>query len=62
MSRLSGAGVEALCVVCGTSGQGFKLSPAMGAEIVELVLTGRSELLAPFVIDRVYDVNRERSR
>jgi glycine/D-amino acid oxidase-like deaminating enzyme len=55
-------GFEGLLVVCGTSGHGFKLAPAMGEEVARLVTTGRSELLVPFRIDRDYDAGRERSR
>lgn len=55
-------GVEGLFVVCGTSGHGFKLAPAMGEEIANLVTGRPSSILEPFRIDRVYDVDRERSR
>jgi glycine/D-amino acid oxidase-like deaminating enzyme len=54
--------VEGLLVVCGTSGHGFKLAPAIGAEVVKLVTGSRSELLEPFAIHRTYDAARERSR
>lgn len=55
-------GVDGLMVVCGTSGHGFKLAPAMGEEIARLATDGSAPLLAPFRLDRVYDVDRERSR
>ena len=45
-------GVEGAYVICGSSGHGFKLGPAVGEEMARLVTSGRSELLAPFSLDR----------
>jgi glycine/D-amino acid oxidase-like deaminating enzyme len=55
-------GHDGLFVVCGTSGHGFKLAPAIGAEVARVVTGGTSDLLRPFGIERTYDIARERSR
>jgi glycine/D-amino acid oxidase-like deaminating enzyme len=45
-------GVRGLFVMAGTSGHGFKLAPALGRLVSELVRGHRSPLLAPFRFDR----------
>jgi sarcosine oxidase, subunit beta len=45
-------GIDGAYVICGSSGHGFKLGPAVGEEVARLVTSGRSELLAPFTLDR----------
>lgn len=45
-------GVDGAFVICGSSGHGFKLGPAVGEEVARWVTTGRSELLAPFGLAR----------
>lgn len=45
-------GIEGAFVVCGSSGHGFKLGPAVGEEVARLATTGSSELLKPFRLDR----------
>jgi sarcosine oxidase, subunit beta len=45
-------GIDGAFVVCGSSGHGFKLGPAVGEEVARLVTTGRSDLLTPFQLDR----------
>lgn len=45
-------GTEGLFVVAGSSGHGFKLGPAVGEEVARLVISGRSDLLAPFSLSR----------
>lgn len=45
-------GVEGLYAVCGSSGHGFKLGAGVGEEVARLVTEGRSDLLAPFRLDR----------
>ena len=45
-------GIEGLIAVCGSSGHGFKLGAGVGEEMARLVVEGRSELLAPFRVDR----------
>jgi glycine/D-amino acid oxidase-like deaminating enzyme len=44
--------LEGAFVICGSSGHGFKLGPAVGEEVARLVTTGRSDLLEPFGIGR----------
>jgi sarcosine oxidase subunit beta len=44
--------IEGLYVVCGSSGHGFKMGPAVGEEVARLVATGNSRLLAPFSVER----------
>ncbi|HEY7687576.1 MAG TPA: FAD-dependent oxidoreductase, partial [Dongiaceae bacterium] len=44
--------VDGAYVICGSSGHGFKLGPAVGEEVARLVTTGRSDLLAPFKLSR----------
>jgi sarcosine oxidase subunit beta len=46
------AGLEGGFVICGSSGHGFRLGPAIGEEVARLVTSGRSELLAPFAPGR----------
>lgn len=45
-------GVEGLVVVCGSSGHGFKIGPAIGEEAARLSISGTSELLVPFSLGR----------
>ncbi len=45
-------GIDGITFVAGSSGHGFKLGPAVGEEAARLATTGRSELLAPFSLDR----------
>ncbi|WP_119391202.1 NAD(P)/FAD-dependent oxidoreductase [Taklimakanibacter lacteus] len=45
-------GIDGLFVICGSSGHGFKLGAGVGEEVARLVTEGRSELLAPFRVDR----------
>jgi sarcosine oxidase subunit beta len=45
-------GIDGAFVICGSSGHGFKLGPAVGEEVTRLVTTGRSDLLTPFQLDR----------
>jgi sarcosine oxidase, subunit beta len=44
--------VDGLYVVCGSSGHGFKIGPAVGEEVARLVATGASRLLVPFSVER----------
>ncbi|MGE0117565.1 MAG: NAD(P)/FAD-dependent oxidoreductase [Dongiaceae bacterium] len=45
-------GIEGAFVICGSSGHGFKLGPAVGEEVARWVTAGRSDLLAPFALGR----------
>jgi sarcosine oxidase subunit beta len=45
-------GIDGAYVICGSSGHGFKLGPAVGEAVARWVTTGRSELLAPFTLGR----------
>jgi sarcosine oxidase, subunit beta len=45
-------GIEGAYVICGSSGHGFKLGPAVGEEVARLITSGKSELLAPFSLGR----------
>lgn len=45
-------GIDGAFVICGSSGHGFKLGPAVGEEVARWVTTGRSALLAPFGLGR----------
>lgn len=54
-------GVRGLVVMCGTSGHGFKLAPALGRLVAELSLGGRSALLARFRFDRSFGPTGELS-
>jgi sarcosine oxidase subunit beta len=45
-------GVSGAFVVCGSSGHGFKLGPAVGEAVAELVTHGSCELLKPFELRR----------
>jgi sarcosine oxidase subunit beta len=47
-------GVRGLFVAAGTSGHGFKLAPALGALLADLVRGRRSRLLRPLRLDRDY--------
>jgi sarcosine oxidase subunit beta len=55
-------GTDGVLVVCGTSGHGFKLAPAMGEQIARMVAGEPTPLLEPFRLARTYDASRERSR
>jgi sarcosine oxidase subunit beta len=46
-------GIEGLVVICGSSGHGFKMGAGVGEEVARLIADGRSELLAPFRVDRL---------
>lgn len=48
-------GIQGLFVAAGFSGTGFKTSPAVGAAMAELILTGRSRIvdIAPFSYERL---------
>lgn len=45
-------GVGNAFVICGSSGHGFKLGPAVGEAVAELVTRGASALLRPFNLQR----------
>jgi sarcosine oxidase, subunit beta len=45
-------GIDNLYVIAGSSGHGFKLGPAVGEAVAQLIETGQSPLLAPFSPDR----------
>jgi glycine/D-amino acid oxidase-like deaminating enzyme len=45
-------GIDNLYVIAGSSGHGFKLGPAVGEAVAQLIETGESPLLAPFPPDR----------
>lgn len=47
-------GIEGLFVAAGTSGHGFKLAPALGGLMAELVAGRRDPLLRPFRLDRSF--------
>ena len=49
-------GVDGLFVAAGFSGTGFKTSPAVGAAMAELILTGRSSTadISPFDFERIF--------
>jgi sarcosine oxidase subunit beta len=49
------AGPDGFYLACGFSGTGFKIAPAVGASLAELICLGRNEStvdLAPFALDR----------
>jgi sarcosine oxidase subunit beta len=48
-------GVSGLYVAAGFSGTGFKTSPAVGAALAELILTGQSRIvdISPFSFERI---------
>jgi sarcosine oxidase subunit beta len=49
------AGPDGFYLACGFSGTGFKIAPAVGESLAELICTGRNETtvdLAPFALDR----------
>jgi sarcosine oxidase subunit beta len=49
------AGPEGFYLACGFSGTGFKIAPAVGESLAELICSGRNEStvdLAPFALDR----------
>ncbi|MBT5780132.1 MAG: FAD-binding oxidoreductase [Rhodospirillaceae bacterium] len=46
---------EGLFVVCGSSGHGFKLGPAVGEAVANFVTSGKPGLLAPFSLQRFAD-------
>ncbi len=48
-------GAEGLFVVCGSSGHGFKLGPAVGEAVANFVTSGKPGLLAPFSLSRFAD-------
>jgi glycine/D-amino acid oxidase-like deaminating enzyme len=50
-------GVSGLYVAAGFSGTGFKTSPAVGAAMAELILTGQSKIvdLSPFNFERILE-------
>jgi sarcosine oxidase, subunit beta len=41
-------GIDNLYVIAGSSGHGFKLGPAVGEAVAQLIETGKSPLIAPF--------------
>lgn len=45
-------GTENAFVVCGSSGHGFKIGPAVGEEVARWVSTGQSQWLNPFRLSR----------
>lgn len=45
-------GVAGLVVVCGSSGHGFKIGPAVGEQAARLAMTGAAPLVKPFALDR----------
>ncbi len=45
-------GIDGLFVVCGSSGHGFKLGPAVGEAVADWALGEKPGLLAPFGLDR----------
>ena len=45
-------GIDNLYVIAGSSGHGFKLGPAVGEAVAQLIETGQSPLLAPFSLAR----------
>jgi sarcosine oxidase subunit beta len=45
-------GIDNLYVISGSSGHGFKLGPAVGEAVAQLIETGQSSLLAPFSPER----------
>ena len=45
-------GIEGLIAICGSSGHGFKLGAGVGEEVARLIVDRRSDLLAPFRLDR----------
>ncbi len=51
---LGQAGPEGFYLACGFSGTGFKISPAVGLCMAELIVDGRSQTvdIAPFALDR----------
>jgi sarcosine oxidase, subunit beta len=46
------AAAEGLYVICGSSGHGFKLGPAIGEEVARLIATKSAPILSPFSADR----------
>lgn len=56
-------GTDRLFVAAGFSGTGFKIAPAVGAAMAELILTGRSHTvdIAPFRFERLLEGNLIRS-
>jgi sarcosine oxidase subunit beta len=53
-------GIDGLVVVCGSSGHGFKIGPAVGEEAARLAVTGKSEVLRPFGLQR-FDTMRPKA-
>jgi sarcosine oxidase subunit beta len=54
-------GIQGLIAICGSSGHGFKLGAGVGEEVARLIAEGKSELLAPFRLDRFADLKKSRS-
>jgi sarcosine oxidase subunit beta len=56
---LGAAGPEGHYLCCGFSGTGFKISPAVGASMAELILDGRASTvdISPFRLERFSEGN-----